>query len=136
LVQIEFGILHTGASVFGPFIANKLPQLEILIIGEGHISEPGSWTEVFEVWRRRKSAMVAREQPLKLVVFRLGRLFDGVDQDVPRLEQAKITYQLCPAQLAASLMLLLNTDIYHLTEEEALEVLETVCAEETSHATF
>jgi len=80
--------------------------------------------------------MVAREQPLKLVVFRLGRLFDGVDQDVPLLEQVKITYQLCPAQLAASLKLLLNTDIYPLTEEEAFKVLETVCAEETSHATF
>jgi len=133
LVQIEFGILYTEASVFGPFIAKKLPQLEVLIIGEGHISEPGSWTEVFEVWRRRKSAMVARGQPLKLVVFRLGLLFDGVDQDVPLLELVTITYQLCAAQLAASFMAPFNTDTYPLTEEEVFEILETVCAEETEH---
>ena len=102
LVQVEFDVLYTEASVFGPFIAKKLPQLEVLIIAEGHVNEPGSWTEVFEVWRRRKSGMVARGQPLKLVVFRLGRLFDGMTQAVLPSEIATITHQLRAVQLDAS----------------------------------
>ena len=102
LVQVQFGLLYTEASVFGPFIAKKLPQLEMLIIGEGHVREPGSWTEVFEVWRRKKSAMIARGQPLKLVVFRIGRLYDGVAQPVSALEIVTITDQLCAVQLNVS----------------------------------
>jgi hypothetical protein len=102
LVQVQFRVLYTEASVFGPFIAKKLPQLEMLVIDEGHVNEPGSWMEVFEVWRRMKSGMVARGQPLKLVVFDLGRLFNGVAQAVPSLEIATITSQLCAVQLDAS----------------------------------
>jgi hypothetical protein len=137
LVQVQFCVLYTEASVFGPFIAKKLPQLEMLIIGEGHINEPGSWTEVFEVWRRMKAGMVARGQPLKLVVFRLGLLFDGVDQVVPLLERVTITYELCAAQLAASFVHPYPFKHYidhacgqqadqFLTYEELFEVLKTV----------
>jgi hypothetical protein len=104
LVQVQVRILVTEASVFGHFIAKKLPQLEMLIIGVGYVNKPGRWTEVFEVWRQRKSWMVAQGQRLKLGVFQLGRLFDGVDraQAVPVSEITTITSQLCAVQLDAS----------------------------------
>ena len=73
LVQVEFGILITDASIFGPFIAKKLHQLEVLVIARGHVNVTGSWTEIFELWRRRKSEMSVRGQPLKLAVLRLIR---------------------------------------------------------------
>ena len=110
LVQIEFGLLHTDAPVFGPFIAKNLPQLEVLIIVEGHVNEPGSWTDVFKVWRQRKSEMLAQGQPLKLVVLQLVRLFDG-GRAVPVREIAGLTYQLCTTQYAHLLFALVNTDV-------------------------
>jgi len=39
LVQVEFGLLYTDASVFGPFIAKNLLQVEVLIIAEGCLLE-------------------------------------------------------------------------------------------------
>ena len=95
LVQVEFGTLWTDASIFGPFIAKKLPQLEVLIIDKGYVNEPGSWIDIFEIWRRRKSEMLARGQPLKLVVLCIWRLFDGRRRAVPEREIAVLIYQLC-----------------------------------------
>ena len=86
--------------IFGSFITETLQQPEVLIIAEGHISEPGSWTEVFEVWTKRKLEISARGQPLKLVVLRLIRLLDEKKQAVPLPEVATVTYELCPASYA------------------------------------
>jgi hypothetical protein len=117
LIQVEFGLLFTDASTFGSFIAGKLKQLEVLIIAEGHVNEPGSWTKVFEVWMQRKSEMSARGQPLKLVVLRLVRLFDGslMERAVPLSKIAALTYQLCPPRYAflpirsCSILVLMST---------------------------
>jgi len=109
LVQIEFGRLFTDASIFGPFIAKKLPQLEVLVIVDGHINEPGSWTDIFTVWRQRKSEMLARGQPSKLVVLQLMDLFNG-SSAVPVREIAELTYQLCAAQYVHLPLPLVSTD--------------------------
>jgi len=110
LVQVEFGTLWTDASIFGPFIAKKLQQLEVLIIDKGYVNEPGSWIEIFEIWRRRRSEMLARRQPLKFVVLCIRRLFDGWRR-VPGREIAVLIYQLCAHLYAHLPFAPVNTDV-------------------------